>query len=158
MQKLRSILGHSGAILTLVLALLTPFLLLGLFQNGVGRAGLRISPQFTGGDLAHTALHGAYRIEVYRPVHRVWALQRTGSFIQLAWTPAASLPLAVSDDVDLDGNGTPDVRVSFKAADLDVSVTPLHAGYRPMHSHGVTSFSELIANVDGRIVVRLPVD
>ena len=92
-----------------------------------------------------------------------WALwinrsRMPSAAVQASWVPAAGLPAAVSDDVDLDKDGKPDVRVRFKPADLAVDVIPPSPRYRPMHSNGVTSFSALIARVDDRIVLRLPVD
>jgi hypothetical protein len=158
MKKLNSILGHSGAILTVVLAAASPFVLFGWFQNAIGGMGLRIHPSFSGGELSHTITRPDYRIEVFRSVGRTTPWQRVHPFIQARWTPAAGLPASVSDEVDLDGDGTPDVRVAFRPADLVVDVAPLDARYRAMHSRGVTSFSELIARVNDAVVVRLPVD
>ena len=44
MKKLRSILGNTGAVLTLALAVLTPFLLFGWFQSGHWRRALAHRP------------------------------------------------------------------------------------------------------------------
>ena len=85
-------------------------------------------------------------------------MQRIGPFVQVAWTPAASLPARLSDEVDLDGDGTPDVRVAIDSHNLVVDVTPLNGRYRPMHSRGVTSFSALIARVKDSLVVRIPLE
>ena len=85
-------------------------------------------------------------------------MQRIGPFVQVAWTPADALPAHLSDDVDLDGDGVPDVRVAIGSLPLVVDVTPLGARYRPMHSQGVTSFSALIARVKDTLVVRIPLD
>jgi len=158
MKKLRSLLGHAGAVATLAVALISPFLLYGWFQKLIASSGVRIHPTFTGGEVARTIDRGSYRIAVYRPVGRGTPMQRVDPFIQMAWTPAASLPAAVSDEIDLDGDGAADVRVAFRTAAMDVDVTSLNGKYRAMHSRGVTSFSALIARVDDRVVVRLPVE
>jgi len=155
-KKLRSILGNSGAVLTLALAVLAPFLLFGWFQAAIGAAHLRIDPTYSGGEVSHVIERQGYRIVVNRPVPRRSPLQRIGPLVQLAWTPAASLPAHLSEEVDLDGDGTPDVRVAIDTQKLVVDVTPLNARYRPMHSQGVTSFSALIARVKDGIVVRIP--
>ena len=158
MKKLKSILGHSGAILTLALALLSPFLLFGWFQKAIDAAGLRISPVYSGGEVARAIQRDGYRIVVYRPTLRGSPLQRVGPFVQMKWTPAVGLPNDVADEVDLDGDGTPDVRVKFNPAKLVVDVVPLDGRYRPMHSAGVTSFAALIARVGDDIVVRFPLE
>ena len=158
MKKLRSILGNTGAVLTLALAVLAPFLLFGWFQAAIGAAHLRIDPTYSGGQISHVIDRANYRIVVNRPVPRRSPLQRIGPFVQITWTPAASLPAHFSDDVDLDGDGTPDVRVAIDSRNLSVDVAPLNARYRPMHTQGVTSFSALIARVQDRLVVRIPLD
>jgi hypothetical protein len=157
MKKLRSILGNTGAVLTLALAALTPFLLYGWFQTAIGAAHLRIDPTYSGGEISHVIARPGYRIVVNRPVPRRSPLQRIGPFVQLTWTPADRLPANFSDDVDLDGDGVPDVRVAIDTQHLVVDVTPLGARYRSMHSQGVTSFSALIARVKDGIVVRIPI-
>jgi hypothetical protein len=85
-------------------------------------------------------------------------LQRVDPFVQVAWVPADKLPAHLSDEVDLDGDGVPDVRVVIDSQPLVVDVTPLGARYRPMHSQGVTSFSALIARVQDALVVRIPLN
>jgi hypothetical protein len=157
MKKLRSILGNSGAVATLALAAVTPFLLFGWFQAAVGAAHLRIDPTYSGGEVSHVIERAGYRIVVNRPVPRRSPLQRIGPFVQVTWTPADRLPAHLSDDVDLDGDGVPDVRVAIDSHNLVVDVTPLSARYHPMHSQGVTSFSALIARVKDGIVVRIPI-
>jgi hypothetical protein len=157
MKTVRSILGNSGAVLTLALAAIAPFLLFGWFQGAIGAAHLRIDPTYSGGEVSHVIARASYRIVVNRPVPRRSPLQRIGPFVQLTWTPADRLPANFSDEVDLDGDGVPDVRVAIDSHNLVVDVTPLGARYRPMHSQGVTSFSALIARVKDGLVVRIPI-
>lgn len=156
MKRLRSILGTAGAVATLALAALTPFLLMGRFQNAIGGWHLRIDPEYSGGEVSHVIQREGYRIVVNHPVPRRSPLQRVDPFVQISWTPANRLPVRVSEEVDVDGDGTPDVLVSFDSQKLVVDVTPLNARYRAMHSQGVTSFSTLIARVKGGITVRIP--
>lgn len=154
MKKLHSILGNSGAVLAVVLAAASPFLLFGWFQKAIGAAGLRIEPTYSGGELSHVIQRDGYLIRVNRPVLKRSPFQRVDPFVQMTWTPAASLPARVADEVDIDGDGAPDVLAQFHG--LEVDVTPLRGGYRVMHSKGVTSFSALIARVKDGIVVRIP--
>jgi len=158
MTKLKSILGYSGAILTVALALVTPFVLLGWFTQGIGAMGLRIHPSYSGGEVSHTIQRQGYRILVYRRVGRTTPWQRVDPFVQARWTPGTALPATLSDDLDLNGDGKPDVHIVLDTVRMVVDAAPLGAGWRPLHSRGVTSFSALIARVDGDIVVRLPVE
>lgn len=156
MKKLKSILGHGGGVLTVALAVISPFLLFGWFQAGIGSMGLRIHPSFSGGDVARTVARSGYQIRVYQPVGRTTRWQRIEPFVQLEWTPVSALPESVTDDIDLDGDSAPDVRVTFSRSKLTVDTAPLNERYRAMHSDGVSSFSSLIARVNDGIVVRLP--
>jgi hypothetical protein len=156
MKKMRSILGNAGAWVTIALAVLTPFLLYGWFERAVGSAGLRIDPEYTGGEIARVIQRDGYRIEVYRPLARRSPLQEIDPFVQMTWRPADRLPARVSDEVDVDGDGVPDLLVSFDPKTLQGAVTPRDGRFRAMRGSGVTSFSELIARVNDGIVVRAP--
>lgn len=157
MKRVRAFLGYTGAAVTVALALLSPFLLLGWFQDGIAAMRLRINPVYSGGELSHTIQRDGYRIAVNRPVWRRSPLQRIDSFVQLTFSPAARLPAQLSEAVDLDGDGTPDVVVRIDTAGkLEVNVTPLNARYRPMHSKGVTSLASLIARAKDGVIVRIP--
>ncbi len=73
----------------------------------------------------------------------------------------SALPQHVSDSVDVDGDGQPDVRVSFDVprdakALLHVDVEPLNPRYSGMRNVGKEKFSRLIVRVDNRILVRFP--
>src|SRR5512146_2534464 len=113
MRKLKSALGYTAAVLTLIAAVLIPFLLMDVFTRGVAATRLRIDPAYSGGEASHTLNRGAYRIVVNRPVRKTAPLQRLQPFVQLTWKPASALPQNVSDAVDIDGDGTPDAAVKF---------------------------------------------
>jgi hypothetical protein len=151
-------LGHSGAIAALVIAVLGPFLLFGLFQKGIGAMGLKIHPSFSGGAVSRVVQRDGYRILINERVGRTTPWQRVDPFVQASWAPVSALPAAVSDEVDVDGDGKPDFRVAFKPAELVVDAVALNPRYQASHSAGITSFSAMIARVNDAIVVRLPVN
>jgi hypothetical protein len=158
MRRFCSILGNSGAALSMALAVLTPFVLLGVFEKAIGSAGLRINPVYSGGETARVIQREGYRIVVNRQVARLTPLQRVDPFVQMTWAPAAGLPETVADEVDLDGDGKPDVRVRFSPARLEAEMDPLGGPYRALRWQGMRSFSQLIARVNDGIVVRLPLN
>ena len=159
-MKLRPILGYTAAGATLLAAILTPFLLMGYFTNGVAALPLHVDEVYSGGPKARAVEMGAYSIQIHRPV-RPHFLQSEKPFVQLDWTPVSALPPHVSDMVDINGDGQPDVSVSFDVpkdpkAPLRVDVEPLTPRYQAMHSVGKEKFSRLIVRVDNSILVRVP--
>jgi hypothetical protein len=159
-MKLRSTLGYTAAGLTVLAALLTPFVLMGAFANGVGALGLHVDEMYSGGPKLRTVQNGAYAIAIHRAVYP-HMLQTEKPFVQLDWSPVSALPAHVSDVVDINGDGQPDVRVSFavpadRKAPLRVDVEPLNAHYEAMHNAGKEKFSRLIVRVDDAILVRVP--
>jgi hypothetical protein len=161
MKRLTSILGYTAAALTVAGAVLIPFLLKDLITRGVAASGVRIDPVFSGGDLLRTIDKGAYRVAVYRPVLRRSPFGREDPFVQLTWMPASALPARIADEVDVDGDGRPDLRATFDVPKnpqtaLRVDITPLGPRFQPVRQAGRNSFSRLIARVGDSILVRAP--
>ena len=159
-MKLRAILGYTAAGMTVLVALLVPFLLMGVFSKGVAALPLHVDEVYSGGATARVLAMGAYSINIHKPVTPHF-LQSEKPFVQLDWTPVSALPRHVSDLVDVDGDGQPDLRVSFDApkdakAPLRVDVEPLNPHYLPMRNVSKEGFSKLIARVDNTILVRGP--
>src|ERR1035441_3909945 len=160
-MKLRPILGYTAAAATLLVAMLTPFLLMGLFSKGVAALPLHVDEVYSGGPKVRAIPMGAYSIDVHRPVYPHF-LQSEKPFVQLDWTPVSALPQHVSDEVDIDGDGQPDIRVSFDVprdpkAPLRVNVDSLSPRYQAMQNAGKERFSRLIVRVDNAILVRVPI-
>jgi len=153
-------LGYTAAGLTIFAALLVPFFLYGFFTRGFSRLGLHVDEVYSGGPTIRTIQQGEYTIDIHRQVTpHVW--QREKSFVQLDWKPVSALPSHVADAVDIDGDGKPDVSVSFDVpknpkAKLRVNVEPLNPRYAAMRNVGRGKFSELIVRVDDAILVRIP--
>lgn len=160
MKRLTSTLGYTAAALTIVAAMLTPFLFLDLFPKGVAATGVRIDPAYSGGDPFRTIDRGAYRITIHRPVTRRSPLGRTAPFVQLSFTPASALPAHVSEEIDVDGDGRPDLRAVFDvpkgSEDLRMDIVPLNGRFQAVKGARKESFSRLIARVNDSILVRAP--
>jgi hypothetical protein len=159
-MTMRAKLGYTAAALTMLAALLTPFLLIGSFAKGVAALPLHVDEIYSGGPKLRTVPMGFYSIAIHRPVSPHW-LQSEKAFVQLDWTPASALPRHVSDLVDVDGDGQPDLRVSFDVPDnpkapLRVNVEALNPRYEAMQNAGKDKFSRLIVRVDNGILVRVP--
>jgi len=160
--RVLSILAYTGAALMLVVAACVPFKLMGIFSNGVAHAGLHIDAKFTGGTIARTIERSGYKIVVYQLVEPR-LLDRSEPFVQLVFEPADSLPRRVSQEIDLDGDGQPDVRVSFNLpsdpnAPMRGDVTALNGKYVSLTHVGGESFSRMVVRTGNQIVVRVPLN
>jgi hypothetical protein len=153
-------LGYTAAGMTVLAAILVPFLLIGLFAKGFTKLGLHVDEMYSGGPTVRTIQAQGYTIEVHRAVYP-HMLQTEKPFVQIDWKPASALPAHVTDAVDIDGDGQPDIRVSFAVpkdpkTPLRVDVDSLNPRYQAMRSVGRQKFSELIVRVDDTILVRVP--
>ena len=160
-RSLKNKLGYTGAGATVLAAVLSPFLLYPLFTRGFSSLGLHVDEMYSGGPTVRTIQAAGYIIDVHRQVspHMV---QREKQFVQLDWKPASTLPQHVSDIVDIDGDGKPDIHVSFDVpkdarALLRVNVEPLNPRYESMRNVSKEKFSALIVRVDNAVLVRDPV-
>ena len=153
-------LGYTAAGMTVLAAVLVPFLLFGLFTKGFTKLGLHVDEMYSGGPTVRTIKENGYTIAIHRAVYP-HMLQTEKPFVQLDWKPVSALPQHVSDVVDVDGDGQPDVRVSFDVpkdpkTPLRVDVDSLNPRYQAMRNVGKQKFSELIVRVDDAILVRVP--
>jgi len=160
-MAIKAKLGYTGAGLTLCAAVLAPFFLYGVFQKGFAGLGLHVDEVYSGGPKVRTVQASGYTIDVHRQVTPHF-FQTENPFVQLDWKPATELPAHVSDMVDIDGDGQPDVRVTFDVpknpkAPLSVNVESLNPHYPAMQVTGKPKFSRLIVRVDDAILVRVPV-
>ena len=159
-MKLRAKLGYTAAGMTVFAAVLAPFVLYGLITKGVTALGLHVDEMYSGGARVRTVQAGAYTIDIHRPV-LPHLLQSEKPFVQLDWKPVSALPGHVADAVDVDGDGQPDLRVSFDVpkdpkTPLRVNVEALNPRYEAMRDAGKEKFSRLIVRVDDAILVRVP--
>ncbi len=159
-MKIQAKLGYTAAGLTVLAAVLTPFLLYGLFTKGFAALGLHVDEMYSGGPKVRTVKTAAYSIDIHRPVSP-HMLQTEKPFVQLDWRPVSALPGHVSDAVDVDGDGQPDIRVRFDVpkdpkTPLRVNVEALNPRYEAMRNVGKERFSKLIVRVDDAILVRVP--
>ena len=159
-MKLRSTLGYTAAGATVLAAILVPFLLMGMFSKGVVALGLHVDEMYSGGPVQRVIQEGTYSITIHRNVYP-HMLQDEKPFVQMDWGPVNALSGKVNEDVDIDGDGQPDVRVCFAVpgdakAPLHVDVESLSGRYESMQNAGKEKNSRLIARVDNSILVRVP--
>jgi hypothetical protein len=161
-RRILSILAYTGAALTLVVAASVPFVLMGVFSKAIAHAGLHIDAAYSGGTVARTIDRGGYKIVVYQPV-KPRLLEPIEPFVQIVFEPADALPARMNEEIDLDGDGQPDVRVSFSLpsdpnAPLRGDVAALNGKYISLTDMGGESFSRMVVRAGKQIVVRIPLN
>jgi len=161
MRRLTAFLGYTIAALTTAATLVTPFLLFNLFGGILVRTGIRVDPAYGGGDSVRVLPRDGYRIVVHRAYLPVAPLPSVRPYAQMAWAPASALPAHVEDDVDLDGDGRPDLRAAFDvprdpAARLVADVRALGNTVRPPRRVSHQDLGTLIARVNDRVLLRVP--
>lgn len=157
---MRKVLGYGAAALTVVLALLVPFVLIGVFTGIVAHAGLRVNPMYTGGTVVRVLARPGYRIEISAPARPQGWLEKGRPFVQVAFAPAAALPAQVDETLDLDGDGQPDVRLRFAVpaaaqTALHGTFTALNNRYGSANNASRDNRAALLVRVDDRVLARV---
>lgn len=111
MNRLRAVGGYTLAFLGV------PFYMVIIFGLGawmtllVSTTGLKVTPWFTGGEVASTVQHERYRTEIHRPVFDALIGERSEGFVQVSWTPDRAVPLQVEEAIDYNADGRPEFAV-----------------------------------------------
>jgi hypothetical protein len=128
-QKTKSILGYSWAALCAILVLAT-FVGMGVWAQALARAtGIKVSPWFSGGEVARTIDHASYQTLVREPVFEGLFAERAEGFVQLEWQPKAhqTLPSLIEEELDVDGNGRADLKIQIDTTSNSTQLTPLRS-------------------------------
>jgi hypothetical protein len=114
MRHLRAFLGYSWAALMVPVVVITFAGLKPWEHLLVDATGLKVSPWYTGGEVARTLERPSYAVKVHVPVFRGLFGDRATGFVQVRLEPAAgALPPGLDESLDVDGDGTPDVRLQL---------------------------------------------
>ena len=161
MKRLMTVAGYTAAALTIVAAILAPFVLMNWVLSGISALGLRVDPVYSGGETARTITKAGYRIAVNRPVVPKKLLPGVPAFVQVAWEPASALPARIADEVDIDDDGRPDMLATFAVpadpnSELRADVTSLSPRVASTRGIARQSFACVFVRVGDRLVLRVP--
>jgi hypothetical protein len=92
-------------------------------QQLASASGVKVSPWYTGGEVARTVAHGSYRTLIHRPVFDGLLWEAEEGFVQIQWTPLAALPAAIREAVDYDGDGRDDFQVELDTMQAQARLT-----------------------------------
>ena len=102
MDRLKSFLGYTWAGLAIVIVLVTFMGSSRLSRVFASVTGISVSPWITGGEVAQTHEHGAYRTIVYRPVFDGLVGERSTGFVQIEWQSEGPMPRALEEKIDFE--------------------------------------------------------
>lgn len=112
MSRIKTFFAYGWAFLAAPLVLATFMGMEPCAKQLVAITGLHVHPLYTGGEVAHTIDHGAYRTLIHRPVFDGLVGSRTHGFIQIEWQPKdANLPDRIEEPIDFDANGTSEFKI-----------------------------------------------
>jgi hypothetical protein len=125
MRRLKAVLGYTLAALALVVALATFGAMPAWERAFVAGTGLRISPWFTGDEIAYAVGHGGYETRIHRPVFQALVGERREGFVQVDWAPAAALPATIDEEIDYNRDGVGDFRIRLEGDKEEALLTPI---------------------------------
>ncbi|MBI2839018.1 MAG: hypothetical protein HYX75_11920 [Acidobacteria bacterium] len=127
MTSIRSVLGYAWAVTAIPIVLAT-FVGMGTWARGlISITDVKVSPRFTGGEIARTIDHKDYLTKIHRPVFDGLFGERAEGFVQVNWAATAgTLPNEIAEELDLDADGSTDCRIHMDTRSMDVSLTPLN--------------------------------
>jgi hypothetical protein len=117
---LKSGLGYTWAALCIVIVLAT-FIGMNFWQQSLAEgAGIHVSARFSGGEVRQVIDHGAYETKLHRLVFDGLITDRAEGFVQIDWVPRKdqSLPPALEEDFDIDGDGSSEFGVRVDMAGM----------------------------------------
>jgi len=149
MTAIKSFFGYSISFLAIPLVMAV-FIGLGswsaLLINGTG---VKISPWFSGGDVARIVDHGAYVTRIYHPVFSGILGQRRVGFVQVDWSKKASVPAQIDERVGFSMDGTPGFRIQWNTLTDAITLTSVNPAVIGLRSHDTLS-DRLVVRVDLR--------
>ncbi len=124
MARLKSILGYLAAVFSGIVMLATLPAIMFLSEPFITASGLVVSAKYTGGVVAQTIDHGAYRTRVHRPAFEALIGESRRGFVQVDWLPPDTLPPRIEEQIDADGDGQADLRLEVDTVNKVSTLTP----------------------------------
>ena len=145
MKRIRKFLVYVWALMAV------PILLATFIGNNVwarklvNSTGLKVSPIYTGGEVAQTIKHEGYETLIHQPVFDGLLCERKNGFVQIGWKAGENkLPELIDEAIDFDGDGKNDFRIRLN--------TTTNTGRLDGYSSGVVSLGDVLVLKNERIV------
>jgi hypothetical protein len=125
MEKFKSILGYSWAIMAVPVAFLivfsSPLISDGLF----GKDGVKVTDRLSGGEVREILEKEDYSIYLHEPVFDGFFFERDTGFVQIDFISQTELPLNIEEDIDYDSDNKTDFIISINTQSNEYELTPV---------------------------------
>ena len=113
MEKLKSILGYSWAIITVPFALAVLFSMPVLYQTLFEKRGLKVTDRISGAEVVQVIERNEYSIYLHKPVFDGFFIERKSGFVQVDFISETDLPLQIEEAIDYDLDNVSDFHISI---------------------------------------------
>jgi hypothetical protein len=125
MNKIKAIFGYIIAALGIPLVLATLIGMQFWMQTLVNSTGIKVSPNFTGGEVRYTIDHQTYKTEIHETVFAALIGESSEGFVQIKWSPRTAVPQLIDEIIDYNQDGTPDFQVKWDRPANQASIQAL---------------------------------
>jgi len=124
MAKIKTVMGFLWSAIILVALPLVFISSDNLARKLVYASGMKISPVYTGGDVAKTIEHADYTSIIHKPVFACLAGETQKGFVQIVWRTKTKLPVTLVEKIDIDGDEKEDFTITFDTSSGKASFNP----------------------------------
>ncbi len=125
MKTIRNIVIYTWAVLCMILIPVTFVRSTGFSEMLARLPFMKINPRHSGGEIGRVYEHNNLKITVNKPVFDALIGESRKGFVQVRFSPADSLPPFISDTIDFDNNGTPDLALAIDTKTGQSSLQPI---------------------------------
>ena len=111
MEKLKSILGYSWAIMTVPFAFAVMFSAPILYQTFFEARGLKVTDRISGAEVMQVIERDEYSIYLHKPVFDGFFNERNSGFVQVDFIAETALPFQIEETIDYDSDNVPDFQI-----------------------------------------------
>ena len=113
MEKVKSILGYSWAIITVPFAFAVLFSMPVLYQTLFEERGLKVTDRISGAEVVQVIERNEYSIYLHKPVFDGFFIERKSGFVQVDFISETDLPLQIEEAIDYDLDNVSDFHISI---------------------------------------------
>ena len=113
MEKVKSILGYSWAIITVPFALAVLFSMPVLYQTLFEERGLKVTDRISGAEVVQVIERDEYSIYLHKPVFDGFFIERKSGFVQIDFISETTLPLNIEEAIDYNLDNVSDFQISI---------------------------------------------
>ncbi|EKD69253.1 MAG: hypothetical protein ACD_47C00193G0005 [uncultured bacterium] len=124
MTKIKTVLGFIWAVAVVILIPAGFMSSESLAKKMVHASGMKISPMYTGGEVAKTIENKDYTTIIHKPVFACLIGESQKGFVQVVWRAKGALPAMIEEKIDIDGDEKPDFTLKFDTAAKTASFDP----------------------------------